>query len=179
MSILILFLLLVFILLLALFSLYLFFQAFYWVVSGVPFVNSKKKVMRVLQEEVRLKPGEIVYDLGCGDGKVISFLAKNNPQVNFLGLELNFSLILIARIFRRLPNVKYQRGNFFKKDLSQADYIFVFLFPELMDELLPKLEKEMKPGAIVVSNSFKFSKKVPFRKIESPNVLESLYFYKF
>jgi len=179
MSILILFLLLVFILLLALFCLYLFFQAFYWVVSGVPFVNSKKKVMRVLQEEVKLKPGEILYDLGCGDGKVISFLAKNNPQVNFLGLELNFSLILIAKIFRRLPNVKYQRGNFFKKDLSQADYIFVFLFPELMDKLLPKLEKEMKPGAIVISNSFKFSQKVPFRKIESPNVLESLYFYKF
>ena len=48
-----------------------------------------------------------------------------------------------------------------------------------MDKLLPKLEKELKSGAIVISNSFKFSKKQPFKAIESPIALENLYFYQF
>lgn len=179
MSVLVFLIFLILILLLASLGLYMSLQAFYWLVTGVPFVNSRKKIINFLIEEIKIESGKTLYDLGCGDGKVIFNLAKNNSQANFIGYELNPSLIWIARIFRKLSNVQYQRQNFFKVDVKNADYIFLFLFPELMDELLPKLEKELKPGAIVISNSFKFSKKQPFKSIESPIALESLYFYQF
>lgn len=179
MSVIVFLILLILILLLASLGLYMSLQAFYWLVTGVPFVNSRKKIINFLVKEIKIEPGRILYDLGCGDGKVIFSLAKNNPQAKFSGYELNPSLIWIAKIFRKLPNIQYQRGNFYKVNVNNADYIFLFLFPELMDKLLPKLEKELKPGAIVISNSFKFSKKQPFKSIESPIVLESLYFYQF
>lgn len=179
MSVLVFLILLILILLLASLGLYMSMQAFYWLITGVPFVNSRKKIIDFLVKEIKIESGKILYDLGCGDGKVIFNLAKKNSQVNFVGYELNPSLIWIAKVFRKLPNVQYQRQNFFETDLKDADYVFLFLFPELMDKLLPKLEKELKSGAIVISNSFKFSKKQPFKSIESPIVLESLYFYQF
>jgi trans-aconitate methyltransferase len=179
MSVLVFLILLIFILILASLGFYMSLQAFYWLVTGVPFVNSRKKIINFLIEEIKIEPEKTLYDLGCGDGKVIFNLAKNNPLANFIGYELNPSLIWIAKIFRKLPNIQYQRQNFFKVDIKNADYVFLFLFPELMDKLLPKLEKELKPGAIVISNSFKFSQKKPFQSIESPIALESLYFYQF
>lgn len=179
MSVLVFLILLVLILILAVLGFFMSLQAIYWLITGVPFVNSKKKVINSLMSEIKIESGKNFYDLGCGDGRVIFSLAKENPQVNFIGYERNPSLVWIAKIFRKLPNVQYKNKNFFKIDLSNADYIFTFLFPELMDELLPKLEKELKLGTIVISNSFKFSKKLPFKTIESPVVLESLYFYRF
>lgn len=179
MSVVIFLILLILILFLASLGLYMSLQAFYWLVTGVPFVKSRKKIINFLIEEIKIEPGKIFYDLGCGDGKVIFHLAKNNPQAKFIGYELNPSLVWLAKIFRKLPNVQYQRGDFYKVDIKNADYVFLFLFPELMDKLLPKLEKELKPGAVVISNSFKFSKKQSFQSIESPIALESLYFYQF
>jgi len=179
MSVLIFLILLILILILAFLGLFMSLQAIYWLITGVPFVNSKKKVIFSIMKEIKIEPGKNFYDLGCGDGRVISYLGKNNPQANFIGYEKNPSLVWAAKIFRKFPNVRYENKDFFKVDLSNADYIFLFLFPELMDKLLPKLEKELKPGAIVISNSFKFSKKLPSKAIESPIVLESLYFYKF
>ena len=171
--------LLILILILASLGFYMSLQAFYWLVTGVPFVNSRKKIIDFLVKEIKIEPGKVLYDLGCGDGKVIFNLAKNNLQAKFVGYELNPSLIWIAKVFRKLPNVQYQHQNFYKVDVSKADYVFLFLFPELMDKLLSKLEKELKSGAIVISNSFKFSKKQPFKAIESPIALENLYFYQF
>lgn len=154
--------------------------AFCWIVSGVPFVDSEKKVIEKIKKEVRFKSDSILLDLGCGSGKAIYSLAKENPQTKFIGYELNPILVLLAKIKRYLPNVSYHCKNFFKADISKADYIFVFLFPELMDKLLPKFQKELKSGTLVITNSFCFRNgPEPIKKIESEKSLESLYIYQF
>ena len=92
--------LLILILILASLGFYMSLQAFYWLVTGVPFVNSRKKIIDFLVKEIKIEPGKVLYDLGCGDGKVIFNLAKNNLQAKFVGYELNPSLIWIAKVFR-------------------------------------------------------------------------------
>jgi hypothetical protein len=58
------------------------------------------------------------------------------------------------------------RGNFFKTDLSSTDRIFVYLFPKLMNDLLPKLQRELKPGTRVISCDFEFKGKEPVKIIQ-------------
>lgn len=163
----------------AIFTLYLLIHAFYWIVSGVPFVGSRTKVLGDLVRELKLDKGRVFYDLGAGDGKVIFYLAKENPEVKFIGYELNPALVLYAKAFRRLPNVEYRRKNFFKVDLRDADYIFLFLFPELMEKILPKLKSELKSGSLIISNTFTFSNgPAPIKSFISQVPLESLYIYQ-
>jgi hypothetical protein len=74
------------------------------------------------------------------------------------------------------------RGDFMKQNLSAADRVFTYLYPGLMDELLPKLEKELHPGTRLVSCDFPFSKKKAKEVIdlERPKLTgQKLYIYEF
>jgi len=152
----------------------------YWLRSGVPFVPSKNKVIAAIVDNFVLYDGAIFYDLGSGDGRVLCVLASQYPKTQFIGYELNPVLYLFSKFFRKQPNLVFHRKNFFKTDLKNADYLYVFLYPGLMKKLLLKLKSELKPGAIVFSNHFNFGDDMkPEKVFPSSRPLESLYVYKF
>jgi SAM-dependent methyltransferase len=147
---------------------------------GVPFVPSKNKVITTVMDNFNFSSGARFYDLGSGDGQAVYTLAIQYPKVQFIGYELNPILYFFSKFFCRRPNLAFHRKNFFQADLKNADYIYVFLYPELMKKLLPKLKSELRPGAVVFSNHFNFSEGIaPERVFSSSRPLETLYVYKF
>lgn len=135
-------------LMLATVSVNLFFQ--------VPYVPSKKRVIRKVLEIAKLKPGEKVYDLGCGDGR---FLIEAEKQAHVIaeGFEIAPIPYLLALLtkFLRKAHVTIKLKNFFSADLSDADTIFCYLGPETLDMLATKLKKECRKGTRIYCNTFR------------------------
>ncbi len=98
-------------------------------------------------------------DLGSGDGKLLLRAAQAGAG-RAIGYEINPYLALFSNVRSMRSSYKkimhtYWR-NFWRADISSADVVFVYLLPWRMDALARKLKRELKPGAIVVSNSFIF-----------------------
>lgn len=111
-----------------------------------------------------LKPGMIVYDLGSGDGRVLVEAAKRGAKP--VGVEMNPFLVLLCRL--KKLNVRWQ--NLWNADISEAQVVFVYLLPHHMNKLERKLKKELKPGSLIVSNSFIFPHWNILRKDEKNHV---------
>ncbi len=130
-----------------------------------------------------IKETDHVADLGCGDGKILFLAEKNSKAASFTGYE-NAPLPLIyyaVKKFFTQSKVKVLTKNFFNEDLSNYTVLLLYLLPDTLDSLLPKLEKELPKGARVISNVFQFAHKTP-EKIWTKDDIEGIknvYAYKF
>lgn len=127
-------------------------------VTGAPFVPSTNPTARAMIDLARITPGMRVYDLGSGNGKLLFLAAKEGATA--VGFEINPFLVLLswmrtlASPYRNWVTTRWQ--NFWSADLSRADVVLVYLLPWRMEQLKNKLQKELKPGSLVISNSFIF-----------------------
>ena len=118
----------------------------------VPMRSSDVSRALVLMGDIKEKK---FFELGSGDGRMT--LAAAAAGANATGLEIAIPLFLIAWSRAALggSNAKFRYADLFHADLSQADIIFFFGMPKVIaDRLRIKLEKELKPGAIIVSYAF-------------------------
>ncbi|UCH58149.1 MAG: methyltransferase domain-containing protein [Candidatus Bathyarchaeota archaeon] len=108
-------------------------------------------------EYAGLKPDEKVYDLGCGDGRIVIMAAEEFGAFG-IGVDLNKRLVLEARRKARAlkldDRVQILQGNIFDLDLSPADLVTMYLTTGANEKVKPKLEAELKPGARVVTHDF-------------------------
>lgn len=151
-------------------------------ISFAPWVPTRKRDLQRIFQLANFKDGETFYELGCGDGTVIINAAKQF-QVKAVGLEIALPLYIVSKLrqfFSKNKNVKIKFKNLFKEDLSQADIIFIFGMPKpLAGKLREKLQKELKPGARVISYVFPIAGLTPV-KIDKPNEKEvAIYLYEF
>ena len=107
-----------------------------------------------------MRPGEHLYDLGSGDGRIVIMAAREFGAVA-IGIEIRQDLYQqsVARI-RELgleDRARIIRGNFFEVNLSDADVITMYLLSSVNERLRPKLERELRPGTRVVSHDFEVS----------------------
>jgi len=120
-----------------------------------------------------VKPGEIVYDLGCGDGRVV-IMAAQEFGASAVGVEMREDLAKQAMgkvsDMSLEGRVKIVQGDMFKVDLSQADVITLYLTTSANDKVKPKLEAELKPGARVVSHDYEI---LGWRPIKIDNFCEN------
>ncbi len=152
-------------------------------ITKVPFVSSQKKSFKSSMEVAGLKPGELLIDLGCGKAHHLIY-ADKKLGARCVGYELSLWPYLWSKfnilVWKSKARVYFK--DFFKADISQADVIYCYLFPEIMDKLEPKFKKELKPGARVVSYGFKMSKaiaeKIEITNENKPN-LGKIYLYKY
>jgi hypothetical protein len=147
----------------------------------VPYVPSKNKVVKQLVKIANLKDGEKIYDLGCGDGRIL-MEAERSAKVKTVGYEAAPIPFLLALIRKHLTHSKTKilMKNFFKKDLSDADVIFCYLGPDVANKLAKKFLKECKPGTRIYSHTFviddlKLKKSWPKDKAAG---LPSIYYYE-
>jgi len=126
-------------------------------VSFAPWVPCHSKDLARIFSLADLKAGEIFYDLGCGDGKTV-FYAAEKYKAKAIGLEIAIPMYLTCRIkqiFQPDENVKFKFKNLFKEDLSKADVVYFFgMKGTIKEKLKQKLEKELKPGARIISYTF-------------------------
>jgi|ETNmetMinimDraft_2_1059921.scaffolds.fasta_scaffold166014_1 SAM-dependent methyltransferase len=130
-----------------------------WVLT--PYVPTPMKVVRHMLKLAELKGGERIYDLGCGDGRILIEAKKQFPDISATGYELPIGVWMLAKIkvwCSRIP-VEIRLGNYFNADLRDADAIFVYLIPEVLPRLKRKLDEELKPGTKVISHGFEFKEK--------------------
>lgn len=124
--------------------------------SFAPWVPAWNKDLPRIFRLANLQPREIFYDLGCGNGRVVFYAAKNF-QAKAIGLEIAWPLYVICKIRQlfsanRKAVIKFK--SLFTEDLSQADVVYFFGMPAAIAKLKPKLEKELKPGCRVISYTF-------------------------
>ena len=107
-----------------------------------------------------VKPGEVVVDLGAGDGRIV-LLAAILFQAEALGVEIDPVRCLFANSLLTLLGQRNRArvilGNLFETNLAEADVVFLYLLQGTNLKLKPKLEAELKTGARVVSRSFSIS----------------------
>jgi hypothetical protein len=132
----------------------------------VPFVATPNVVVQRMLTLAEIEPGESVYDLGAGDGRILSS-AVRNFGAKAVGVELNPARY--RDISERLRNeqigesVNLVRGDFNDVSLAEADVVTLYLLTSVNDSIRPKLERELKIGSRVVSHDFPIRGWVPVR----------------
>ena len=122
----------------------------------VVYVPTPQAVVDKMLEMAEVKKGDVVYDLGCGDGRIVVTAAKKYG-VKAVGFDIN-----PVRVEEALANVKankvehlvtIKQADIFTLDLREANVVTLYLLPSLNVKLMPQLEK-LKPGSRIVSHDF-------------------------
>lgn len=147
----------------------------------VAYVPTPKDIVRKMLELAQVRPGETVFDLGAGDGRIL-IEAGRRFRARAVGVEIDPERV--ARIRERLgatqTDAKVVEGDFMKVDLSSADVIAIYLSPSVNSRLGPKLRAELKAGARVVSLDYELPGWIAEREklVESGGVSRTIYLYK-
>jgi 16S rRNA A1518/A1519 N6-dimethyltransferase RsmA/KsgA/DIM1 with predicted DNA glycosylase/AP lyase activity len=130
-------------------------------IYGAPYLPTLRRDADTALELLDLKPGQTMYELGCGDGRILRLAASKG--LNVVGYELNPLLAAVAWLYTRRyrKQVRVVWGNFWQADLTKADGIFVFLLDRFMERLDQKIMAEKKRPVRLVSYAFK----IPGKKI--------------
>lgn len=124
--------------------------------SGVPFVGSQQRKIHRILAEAHPKRGAIFYDLGSGDGRVV-YIAAKQFGMHATGIESNPLLIFFSNSYKRLfklQHAHFKRGNLFRSNFSDADVIYLFLFPRMIQKLVPIIHEQCRPGTVIISHGF-------------------------
>jgi SAM-dependent methyltransferase len=120
-----------------------------------PFVGSNPENIRRMVELAAPRSGETVIDLGSGDGRIVFAALEGRPGVRGLGVDINAELVKKSNADAKAKGlgdrVRFIHQNAFDADFSKVDVIFMWLFPELMRLLRPKILAQARPGTRVVA----------------------------
>jgi hypothetical protein len=155
--------------------------------GDAPFVPVPTAALSEIAKALEINENSIVYDLGCGDGKVLVACSRIQPKANYFGYEISFAIFLLAwiRSFRQRKSskIKILRKNFFHEDFSGATHVFTYLMPKQMKKLEKKFEDELSSGARLVSCTFALQNKKPDKVIDlnlpKYSIASKLYVYNY
>jgi SAM-dependent methyltransferase len=133
----------------------------------VPYFPSTDEAVLGMLKLARTGPGDVVYDLGCGDGRIVIAAAKEFGARG-VGVEIDPEPLRMAVYNARRAGVedrvRFVRGDLFEADVGDATVVTLFLFESLNRMLLPKLLKELKPGTRIVAHRYGFGADWPPEK---------------
>jgi len=141
-------------------NLFLFILALLWVVVpalyGLPSKPTKHRRIRKALQLIELRPGELLYDLGAGDGRVL-FIAAEEFGAKVVGVEIapvQLMYVWLRKIARGLDNrIRIQWGNFYRADVGEADVVYIYATFKEVIKIAPHLKRIMKKGSRVISIS--------------------------
>lgn len=125
-------------------------------VANAPYIPTSEAIVERMLELAEVEPDDIVYDLGCGDGRILVTAAKRYGCRCF-GFDINPDRVAEARENAKLGGVEQlvtiDQRDILTLDLSEATVVTMYLLPKLNAKLIPQLDK-LRPGARVVSHAF-------------------------
>jgi cyclopropane fatty-acyl-phospholipid synthase-like methyltransferase len=125
--------------------------------ADVHYVPTPDAVVSAMLDVAQVTSADVVYDLGSGDGRIVVEAARKYGA-RAVGIELdpelNKKAMKNAEKAGVAGKVSFVRADFFKTDLSEATVVTLFLSPNINARLQPKLRRELKPGARIVSHRF-------------------------
>ncbi|MEM3464121.1 MAG: methyltransferase domain-containing protein [Candidatus Bathyarchaeia archaeon] len=138
-----------------------------------PYVPSPPQVIRQMLILAQLKPGEVFFDLGAGDGRAVIMAAKDFGA-RAVGVELREDLVkkALSSVYEQglQDRVTIVNGDMFGVDLSSADVVFLYLTTSANEKVKPKLEAELKRGVRVVSHDYEI---VGWKPVKVENFCEN------
>jgi SAM-dependent methyltransferase len=151
----------------------------------VGFAPTMPEVVAAMLGVARVHAGDVVYDLGCGDGRILIAAAKKYGARG-VGIEIDPALVKTARARVRAEGledrVSILQQDLFQTDLSPATVVTLYLGSSVMLKLRPKLLRELRPGTRVVSHAFDMGDWKPDLEFNvpdsaTPDILEVNIFY--
>ncbi|MGH8674005.1 MAG: SAM-dependent methyltransferase [Burkholderiales bacterium] len=144
-------------------------QSWAWDDGSVPFVVSPPEVVDRMLRLAEPRPGELLIDLGSGDGRIVIEAAKRYGARG-LGVDIDPTLVARARDNARRAGVEalahFEVRDLFETDLRGASVVTMYLLPEVNLKLMPRLLQDLKPGARVVSHDYEMGGWRPDETIE-------------
>lgn len=129
-----------------------------------PWWNVKRKTARAICRLAGVTKKDTIYDLGSGDGTSLIVAAQEFGATG-IGVEIDSLRAFLSRVKIKRVGLNKQitiyRKNFFQQDISNATVVFVYLVPKALHRLVPKLQKELKPGTRIVS--FRYEIPLPMK----------------
>jgi SAM-dependent methyltransferase len=123
----------------------------------VPYVPTTEAAVEAMLKLADVKKTDIVYDLGCGDGRIVVAAAKKFGA-HAVGIDINPVRIKEAKENAKQAGVedlvRFEENDLFEADIHEASVVTLFLLSSVNLKLRPKLLKDLKPGTRVVSNTF-------------------------
>lgn len=147
----------------------------------VAFIPTPKAIVQQMLQIAQVRQGEILFDLGAGDGRIL-IEASRRFGAQTVGVEIDPNRV--TRIKERLRatgvQAKVIQADLMDVDLSSADVIAIYLSYSVNSKLAPKLSRELKPGARIVSLDYVLPGWVPEKEItiESGGVSRKLFLYR-
>jgi hypothetical protein len=123
-------------------------------------VPIKKKYIKEILLFCDLKSNDIIYDFGSGDGRILFTAIKEFNVLKAVGYEISFLPYIFSKILIKIKNLEnkifIKRKNFLKdNDFKEATFIYMYLFPEVVDKLVYQIDKFCKKNIKILSVDFK------------------------
>lgn len=135
----------------------------------VIFVPTPQDVVEEMLKMASVRKGDVLYDLGSGDGRIAVTAAKKYG-IRAVGIDIDPERIREATENARKAGVgnlvQFRREDLFKADFSEATVVTLYLLPDLNVKLRPRLWQELKPGTRVVSHQFDMADWKPEKQLE-------------
>ena len=172
---------LVIIVIVLLFMFYYYFLKSLIVSKWVPYVPSFNSDLKIMKDNLNLKKWTTLLDLWCGDWKALRVFVKHFHLSKWVWYDINKFAILYWKTinrFLKVTNVFLHKENMKNVDISKYDYIYLYLFPEFMKSIEDRIFNSIWPKTIIISNSFKFWEKQPFKIIGDKKWKSKIYLYR-
>lgn len=148
-----------------------------------PYIPTPQIIVEKMLESAHIRPGEVVYDLGSGDGRIL-FTAVQEYGARAVGVEIMPELVDKCRARVRTmgleDKIRVIQGSALRVNLSPADVVTMYFLTNSNERLRPDLEKYLKPGARVVSNQFPIKGWKPLNvvHVKDGSMEHTIYVYK-
>jgi len=144
----------------------------------VAYLPTNQKVVDAMLKLAKVTKGDTVYDLGCGDGRIVITAAKEFGA-NGIGIEINRELVKRADENARqagvTDKVKFIKADLFETNFSRATVVMLYLSPGVNLQLRPQLLRQLKPGTRIVSHDFDMGDWQPEQTVKLEDA--TLYFW--
>lgn len=141
--------------------------------SDAPYVPTASGKVPAVLKKAGVKKNKIFYELGSGDGRVVLEAAKLGALAN--GIEQSWLRVWYSRCLAfklKLGQTSFFHGDIFQRHYYPADIVYIYLLQQAVNRLETKLKKELKKGAIVITQTYHFKGWKPYKK------LGDFWFYK-
>lgn len=147
----------------------------------VPFVPTTPEAVHAMLKLANVSKGDVVYDLGCGDGRIVIAAAKDFGARG-VGIDINPTRIAEARENAKTAavgdRVRFDEADLFEADIHEATVVTLFLLNSVNEKLRPKLLRDLQPGTRIVSNTFTMGDWKPDKTVNLDSSDEYHYFSK-